>query len=172
MICFCKFFRIQNFTQMKRRLVRRCGHDCDIVIADGRLAIAGSRDGEFDLIMLDAFSSNSIPAHLVSREALQIYQTKLKPNGLILFHVSNLYLDVGKLVASVVRDAGLLGLYRSDRDEVMEGKSGSDYVLAARNPEDFGDIVTRYHWVAADPGTDIRPWTDDYSNMLPLLKWQ
>jgi SAM-dependent methyltransferase len=152
--------------------IRRCGRDCDIVIGDGRLSIAQSPDGEFDVIMLDAFSSDSIPVHLISREALQIYEKKLKPNGLILFHVSNRYLDVGKLVSAVVRDAGLLGLYRSDRDEVMEGKSGSDYVLAARNPESFGDIVTKHRWVAADPATGVRPWTDDYSNMLPLLKWQ
>src|SRR5262249_38215303 len=107
---------------------RRCSADCDVIVGDGRLSIEQLPDAVLDVLMLDAFSSDSIPAHLVSREALKMYLTKLKPNGLLLFHVSNRYLDVKKLVAAAITDARLVGLYRSDRDEVVWGKSGSDYV--------------------------------------------
>ena len=69
--------------------LRRCGNYCDVVIGDGRRAIEATPDEHFDVLMLDAFSSDSIPPHLVSREALQIYLRKLKPGGLLLFHVSN-----------------------------------------------------------------------------------
>ena len=76
----------------------RCGANCDIIIGDGRLQLAREHDGTFDLLLLDAFSSDSVPTHLLSREALHIYLSKLKPDGLLLFHVSNRYLDVEKLV--------------------------------------------------------------------------
>jgi SAM-dependent methyltransferase len=151
---------------------RRCGADCDVIIGDGRLSIEQLPDAVLDVLMLDAFSSDSIPAHLVSREALKMYLTKLKPNGILLFHVSNRYLDVKKLVAAAITDARLAGLYRSDREEVVWGKSGSDYVLAARREEDFGTLASKEGWDKMEPETQIAPWTDDYSNMLPLLKWK
>src|SRR5262249_16541449 len=128
--------------------------------------------GDLDVIMLDAFSSDSIPVHLVSREALKMYLRKLKPNGLLLFHVSNRYLNVAGLVSTAVADAGLAGLYRSDREDVMPDKSGSDYGGGGRRMEDFGSMPLRRQWLRAEADPKIQPWTDDYSNMLPLLKWK
>src|SRR4030095_9894670 len=67
----------------------RCGAGCDVVLGDGRLSITNAPDGEFDLLVMDAFNSDAIPAHLLSLEAIEIYKKKLKPDGAILFHVSN-----------------------------------------------------------------------------------
>src|SRR5207302_2687854 len=120
--------------------LRRCDKNCDVVLGDGRLAIEKVPDGEFDVLMLDAFDSDSIPAHLVSREAVQIYLKKLKPNGLILFHVSNRYMDVESLASAVLLDAGLQGLVRYDDNEEATGKASSDYVAAARNSDAFGAL--------------------------------
>jgi SAM-dependent methyltransferase len=149
--------------------LRRCADDCNVVIGDGRLSIEKTPDAEFDVLMLDAFNSDSIPSHLVSREAVQIYLRKLKPDGLLLFHVSNRYMDVESLVAAVALDAGLHAIVRYDNDAGLPGKSGSDYVLAARNPEHFGKLSEAWDTVAQP--ASIQPWTDDYSNMMAIIRW-
>jgi hypothetical protein len=121
--------------------------------------------------MLDAFNSDSIPAHLVSREAVQMYLKKLKTNGLILFHVSNRYMNVEALASAVIFDSGLQGLARYDDDEEPKGKAASDYVVAARHPEDFGSLQDDMNWSAIENPAHIQPWTDDYSNMLSIVRW-
>lgn len=151
--------------------LRRCGRYCDVVIGDGRLAIGQQPDSHFDVLMLDAFNSDSIPTHLISREAIEVYVSKLKPDGVLLFHVSNRYLDVQKLVASALADYGLAGRLRIDRDEAAPGKSGSDFVIGARRIEDLGRIGRDLNWKPLAPNS-IRPWTDDYSNILALIKWR
>jgi SAM-dependent methyltransferase len=151
---------------------RRCASDCDIIIGDGRLSIEKIPDGTFDVLMLDAFNSDSIPAHLVSREAVQLYLKKLKPDGMILFHVSNRYMDVEALVSAVILDAGIQGLVRYDDDEEPTGKASSDYVVAARHSEDFGALQDDMNWSAIEKPDGIQPWTDDYSNMLTIVRWK
>jgi SAM-dependent methyltransferase len=151
--------------------LRRCDTNCNIVIGDGRLSLEKQPDGQFDVIMLDAFNSDSIPAHLVSREAVQVYLRKLKPDGLILFHVSNRYMDVESLASAVALDAGLEGLVRYDDDEEARGKTSSDYVVAARHSEDFGDLNLDQNWTPVEKPEGIQAWTDDYSNMMAIVKW-
>src|SRR5947208_10705342 len=103
-------------------------------------------ENAFDVMMLEAFASDSITVQLVSREAVQMYLTKLKPNGMLLFHVSNRYMDVEGLVAALIVDAKLEGLVRYDDDEEPTGKTTSDYVIAARHPEDIGAIEHNENW--------------------------
>jgi SAM-dependent methyltransferase len=152
--------------------LRRCADACDVVIGDGRLSIGKAPDKEFDVLMLDAFNSDSIPAHLVSREAVQIYLKKLKPDGLILFHVSNRYMDVESLVSAVALDAGLKGLVRYDDDEEATGKASSDYVVVARHEEDFKELNEDENWSEVEKHPGIEAWTDDYSNMLAITRWR
>jgi len=164
--------QVVNIAQNYFTYLRRCAVNCDIVIADGRLAIEKIPDAEFDVLMLDAFNSDSIPAHLVSREAVQMYLKKLKANGMILFHVSNRYMDVESLVSAVLLDAGLEGLVRYDDDEEPTGKTSSDYVVAARNSAALGALEDDANWSAVEKPAGIQPWTDDYSNMLTIVKWR
>ncbi len=152
--------------------LRRCGSNCNVVIGDGRLSIEKVPEQEFDVLLLDAFDSDSIPAHLVSREAVQIYLKKLKPNGLIMFHVSNRYMDVEGLVSALIADAHMEGLVRYDDDEEPTGKTASDYVVAARLPEDLGSLEQNENWSPVEKPTSIQPWTDDYSNMLKIVRWR
>jgi SAM-dependent methyltransferase len=151
--------------------LKRCDTNCNIVIGDGRLSIERSPDNEFDVLMLDAFNSDSIPAHLVSREAVQMYLNKLKPNGVILFHVSNRYMDVESLVSAVSLDVGLHGLVRYDDNEEPTGKTSSDYVVVARHTEDFGELNSDENWTEVEKPPKIQPWTDDYSNMMSIVRW-
>ena len=152
--------------------LRRCGKNCEVVIGDGRLSIEKAGDHEFDLLILDAFDSDSIPAHLVSREAIRTYLSKLKPDGLLLFHVSNRFMDVESLVAAVVTDAALEARVRYDDDEEPTGKSTSDYVAAARRSADLGSLAENENWSEVAKPQGIAPWTDDYSNMLTIIRWE
>jgi SAM-dependent methyltransferase len=150
----------------------RCGNNCDVVMGDGRLSIAKANPGEFDLLMLDAFNSDSIPAHLVSREAVAMYLTKLKPDGLLLFHVSNRYMDVEGLISAVVTDASLEALVRHDDDLQNELKARAHFVVAGRNPAALGSLEQNENWSRVQKPQSIAPWTDDYSNMLAILRWR
>jgi SAM-dependent methyltransferase len=151
----------------------RCGPNCDVVIGDGRLQLAREPQGTFDMLLLDAFSSDSIPTHLVSREALQMYLEKLKQDGILLFHVSNRYLDVEKLVSALVVDAGLVAFSRFDDAGDLRnlGKSSANHVVAARRLQDLEGIAARPGWDRITGAAGVRPWTDDYSNLLSLIRW-
>jgi SAM-dependent methyltransferase len=151
----------------------RCGSNCDVVIGDGRLQLEKEPDGAFDLLLLDAFSSDSVPTHLVSREALTLYMSKLKPDGVVVFHVSNRYLNVEKLVSALVSDAGLVAFSRFDDagDLRKIGKSSANHMVVARRLEDLRGVAGRPGWKPVTRPADFRPWTDDYSDLLGLIRW-
>jgi SAM-dependent methyltransferase len=149
-----------------------CGKNCDVILGDGRLSIEKANANEFDLLMLDAFNSDSIPAHLVSREAIQMYLTKLKPDGLLLFHVSNRYMDVEALISAVATDAGLEALARHDDEQQTELKARSHFIVAGRDPFALGWLEQDPNWLKVQKPAAVAPWTDDYSNMLAILRWR
>src|SRR5262245_17318300 len=150
----------------------RCGQNCDAVLGDGRLSIEKAPDDTFDLLMLDAFNSDSIPAHLVSREAIRMYLSKLKQNGLLMFHVSNRYMDVEGLISAAVTDASLEALVRYDDERQNSLKARSHYIVAARNAEALGMLDQDENWLRVEKPQRIHPWTDDYSNMLEIIRWR
>lgn len=164
--------QVEHIARNLFTFIRRCGSQCDIVIGDGRLAIQARPDHEFDAIILDAFNSDSIPAHLVSREAVRMYMTKLKPDGVLLFHVSNRYLDVESLARVVSDEEGFPAFVRNDDDEEPRGKAASDYVVTVRRLEYLDMIPNREHWEQLARPTNIQPWTDEYSNMMSVIRWK
>ncbi len=139
----------------------RCGTNWDVVVGDGRLSLEARSEADYDLIVLDAFNSDSIPAHLISREAVRSFRSKLRDGGALLFHVSNRYLDVGKLAAAVSIDEGLRAFRRAD----------DDYIVAVRNPADLDAIAHKDQWNELTRSADLRAWTDDYSNVVSLIRW-
>jgi hypothetical protein len=151
----------------------RCGSNCDVVIGDGRLQLAQEHDGTFDLLLLDAFSSDSVPTHLLSREAVQMYLSKLTPDGVLLFNVSNRFLDVEKLVSVLVSDAGLVAFSRFDDAGAFKklGKSPAQHLAAARNMRDLDGLAGKAGWHRVSRPGGFQPWTDDYSNLLSVIRW-
>jgi SAM-dependent methyltransferase len=170
------FFEIDSQVEFIARryfsFLRRCGDLCDVVLGDGRLSIFHSPDGEFDLLILDAFNSDAIPAHLLSREALEIYRRKLKPNGAVLFHVSNRYLRVQELVSALAHEAGMPALVRVDDDDKAPGKAKSVYVIVVPDAATVRSLAEDPNWVPVSRPEKIQPWTDDYSNLWAILRWR
>jgi len=149
--------------------IGQCGIYCDVVSGDGRLALA-AEEYALDLIVVDAFSSDVIPPHLVSREALDLYLSRLKPGGILLFHTSNRYLKVKDLVSALVSSAGLPALVRVDR--AKGAVSNSIYVVAAKSTEVLGSLRDQDGWRAVSAPPGVRVWTDEYSSLVGLLQWE
>ncbi len=146
------------------------------VLGDARLQLRQAADGQYGLIVLDAFSSDAIPTHLLTREAFALYLSKLAPGGWLALHASNQYLDLRPVVAELVADAGLAGLVRDDLeasgDALDLGKDASRWMLIARRAEDLGAMPADSRWqlLTKQPGTKV--WTDDYSNPLGAFRWR
>lgn len=147
----------------------------NIVLGDGRLNIAKEPDGAFDVIMVDAFSGDAIPVHLLTKEAIELYKRKLSPKGMILFHITNTYIDLRSVVANVVADAGLHARHVDFNMQMMTPFALlSEWVVAARPEEN--DLL-RFTWLLT-PWTELKPdprmpvWTDDRSNILRHLRWR
>jgi SAM-dependent methyltransferase len=152
--------------------------EVNIVVGDARLRLAEATAGEYDLLILDAFSSDSIPLHLVTLEAVRQYLRTLSPNGLIAFHVTNRYLDLRPALAGI---ADRLGLFAVDRDEpdyavpeseASQGKCGSTWLVMARSIEDLGVLARDSRWTSDRSVLDVPPWTDDYASILSVFRWR
>jgi hypothetical protein len=147
-----------------------------VVVGDARLRMSEAPAGHFGLIVLDAFSSDSIPVHLLTREALELYLSKLADGGLLVFHISNRYLDLEPVLADLASQAKLTSRHWDDwnvsPEESANGKEESHWVLMARHEGDLGYLVKRAQWLPLEGRLPPEVWTDDFSNLLGVFKWQ
>jgi spermidine synthase len=144
-----------------------------VVLGDARLKLEDAPDGIYDLIVLDAFSSDAIPVHLVTKEALELYLAKLADNGIIAFHVSNRYLDLEMVLGDLAHDAGLFSLVQEMKvgmADQEEFKRNSTWVVMARKAGDLKGLADNPRWgpLKASGGGGL--WTDDFSNIISVLK--
>jgi hypothetical protein len=151
--------------------ITNCKVTPEIRMGDARLTMAREPDGYFDVLLIDAFSSDAIPIHLITREAVELYFQKLAPHGLLLVHLSNRHLRLAPVVAGTADDLGLVARLRDDDDESEIGKTTSSWAVLARRPEDLGRIKDNVDWVPmkAEPGVPL--WTDDYSSIVSVMNW-
>jgi spermidine synthase len=145
-----------------------------IVLGDARLSLAHSPSERFDLLLLDAFSSDSIPVHLVTREAFEIYKRHLGPEGLIVAHVSNRLLEIGPTIASIARSVGLEAVEQASGispEVAAQGYAASRWVAAGTREALRANALPTDAWRTSPPST-VRPWTDDYSNLAGVIVWR
>lgn len=155
--------------------VPQCQPDARVVLGDARLQIAHEPEGAFDVIVVDAFSSDAIPAHLLTREALDLYLSRVSDNGVVVLHLSNRNLAIVSEAARVARDLGAPTLYRlSNQFELpgvaLYGGSAASAMIVARDPATLAALpLVNDDWrvLTAPPG---RSWTDDYIN-VPRALW-
>ena len=147
--------------------IRNCEPDLKPVIGDARLTFAKEPDGSYDLIIVDAYSSDAIPIHLATQQAMQIYKDKLAPQGAVVMHVSNRHLELASVVVGIAEANDLKSwVYNEDSNRDGEYIFATSVVVSARAEADVGELASSDSWelTAADPGQ--RVWTDDYSNVL------
>jgi hypothetical protein len=153
-----------------------CGPPVRVVLGDARLSLRDAPAYGYGMMVLDAFSGDSIPAHLLTREALALYLSKLAPNGILAFHISNRYLDLHGVLGELANDAGLACLTNDDahvsEDESREGKFASWWVVMARNENDVEVLKNDSRWRVLPPLADSQVWTDDYSNIVSILRFK
>ena len=153
-----------------------CRGDVEVMVGDGRLTLAQSPDRHYGLIVLDAFSSDAIPTHLLTREAIELYLSKLEDDGVLVFHISNRYLNLEPLIAGLGADAGLVGLTRTDTKltalEEADGKTPSIYAVLARNRKHLGGLANHPDWTPLLDPSGAKVWTDQYTSILSFFTFK
>jgi spermidine synthase len=149
-----------------------CGIGAKVVLGDGRLSLrAASR--RYDALILDAFSSDAIPLHLLTREAVQLYFDHVADGGLVVLHISNKHLELAPMVKALARDLGLAErheLYVPPPDAAVSAVSMSEWVVLARREADVAFLGAAPLWTEDGSSRVVRPWTDDFSNILGVMR--
>jgi hypothetical protein len=145
----------------------------EIILGDARQRLQGAPDGAYQLIVLDAFSSDALPVHLLSREAIRLYRAKLAAGGLLLFNLTNRYLDLDPVIGRQASDAGLVCRVWHDigvsEDEKRAGKQASIWAVMAANETDLASLTSDGRWQNPGLRPDSAVWTDDYSDLAAYL---
>ncbi len=150
-----------------------CPGQSDVVLGDARLSLAEAPDGEYGMIVGDAFSSDAIPVHLLTREAFDMYLGKLNEDGVIAMHISNRHLELEPVLGNLAQDTGLACRAQFDEKEIgYPGKFASHWVLMAREEGDLGDVTYDSRWQSCQTDSSLDVWTDDYSNLLSTFDWE
>jgi hypothetical protein len=143
----------------------------DVVVGDGRLEMETVEPASFELLVLDAFSSDAVPVHLLTVESFATSMRTLAPGGVIAVHISNRFIDLEPVVAAAARDLGFVAIIGSDLPppELSELADASQWVVVGRSFADVADLVEGDRWRTAHAG-GRRAWTDRYSDLLGALR--
>ncbi len=157
------------------RFIPACAPTSKIVLGDARITLQDD-DTKHELLLIDAFSSDAIPIHLLTREAVELYFDRLTPRGVLVLHISNRHLDLLPVVGAIAQDLGLVGWWKQDvltDEETLNMAARSLVVVLARNEEAFGALPSLDLWEKLQP-TEVAAWTDDYSDILGALvrRWR
>ena len=156
--------------------LRDCPPTKRIILGDARLSMTQAPDSSYNFIVLDAFSSDAIPVHLMTREALQLYLRKLAPGGSIAFHISNRYLNLEPVLVELARDAKLAGIVGADTAitpaQSMSYKMNSRWIVLSRKASDHALLAIQPGWYVLAPKADVGVWTDDFSNVFSVFRWR
>ena len=154
-----------------------CAPDASIVLGDGRLTLAAEPEDAFELLLIDAFSSDSIPAHLLTKEAVELYLSRLSDDGVLVLHISNNFVQLNTVVARIAGELNVPALRQlylrnneGKEDQGVYRTSSSEVVILARSPDALAKFAEDARWkpLISD---GKRPWTDDYSNIVGAI-WE
>lgn len=152
-----------------------CGPKVNVIEGDARIKLAEAPDHSYDMIYLDVFSSDSIPVHMMTREAFEVYFAKLKPNGIIAINISNRHLRLAPLVASIAKDLNAETRFKTHPNKSLAPGiiiTSAKYSIVTRNQDVIKQLDGVYKdWAPVDEPL-IRPWTDDYANFMKILKFK
>ncbi len=143
-----------------------------IVLGDARLQLQSAPDNHFGLIVLDAFNSDAIPIHLMTQEAIALYTSKLATGGMLAFHISNRSLKLDTVLADLAKRSGAMSMSFADGEhDPVSGKDPSEWVVMAQQSPAFDSLAENPRWRRLEVQADSHAWTDDFSNILRVLRW-
>jgi len=159
--------------------VESCGDGVEIEIGDGRRLLENDPGGKFDLLIIDAFSSDSIPIHLLTREAIAVYRDKLRPGGMLAFHISNRHIDLAPVMTALALDAGLDGRIAHDLEKAGKvERLPSIWVVMTADKAKVANFDPREgqeqrprRWSALPATLTIQPWSDNFSDIVSVINW-
>jgi hypothetical protein len=153
---------------------RRRGVSVEVALGDARLRLVDAPAHRYDVLILDCFSSDAVPMHLISHEAVQLYLAKLADDGVLVFNISNRYLDLEPVLARAAREENLVALTRLDRGRLDEfpDKTASRWLVMARKREALAGLVATGDWSEARERPGVELWRDDFSNLFSVFMWR
>jgi spermidine synthase len=153
--------------------LQRCAPaNSKIILGDARLQLQNAPDRHYGLIVLDAFNSDAVPVHLMTREAITLYMSKLAPGGMLAFNVSNRSLKLDAVLADLAKHTGSMGLGIVDAElDRVRGKDPSEWVVMARQSAAFDTLAQQPRWRRLEARAESHVWTDDFSNILSAFRW-
>jgi hypothetical protein len=169
---------------------RKRGATVEFVLGDARVKLEEHTDRKYALLLVDAFSSDAIPVHLLTKQAVDLYKSRLSERGILGLHISNRHIDLEPVCGRLAKECGLVCRVFSDEAEGIPGKTASSWVVLARSEADLGDELTgpdsdtrfgalgggyawqRYNhpWREVQGADEVPAWTDDYSDVLRVMK--
>ena len=150
--------------------LRDCAPNASITLGDARLTLADAAPAS--LLVIDAFSSDAIPLHLLTREAMALYLSKLDARGSVILHISNRHLELSQILARVGAEFGLTAYLRRESPEESDARQmnfRSTVLVLTRSPADVGAIAGNSGWTTVVPDMSRRPWSDDFSNVIEAI---
>lgn len=153
--------------------LNRCNKKAEMIVGDARLSLEKEDDGSFDLLIMDAFSSDAVPTHLLTREALELYLRKLNDNGLLAFHITNRHLAIKNVLADHVNTMHLAALLQEFKPETEQPLVvATDWVVISKNPERLQRLQQSRlgHWQKLPLTFGLQPWTDDFTHIIGIWK--
>jgi hypothetical protein len=142
-----------------------------VVDGDGRASLEREAPNRFDVLVVDAFSGDAIPLHLLTREAMQVYRRQIAPDGVLAFHVSNSYLDLAPEIGRLAESAGMEARAVETIAVPAEDQYRSTWVLVSADPRFFAKAGVAAVSTRIVPPAGLRVWTDEYSSLLPVMRW-
>jgi hypothetical protein len=150
-----------------------CGDKCRVVIGDARISLGRVPERAYDILVVDAFSSDSIPMHLMTREAFALYRSRLAPGGVLVMHISNRHLRLAPIVSRLAASQELVALQQVEQEKAgvawPEAKNPLHWVVMAPSRADLGTLIDDPRWSPLTPSASAPLWTDDFSNILSVL---
>jgi spermidine synthase len=158
----------------------RCAPQVRIVLGDARLSLVRQPPSSIDILAVDAFSSDAVPMHLITREALRVYGRAVQPNGIVLFHISNRYLDLQPVVADLAAREGWHAAklpYVPDEQEEVLNATISVWIALSRNPATLERLRAlsgddSVNWEPIEPRPGFAGWSDDHASILPIINFR
>lgn len=148
----------------------QCPAKAKLLVGDGRSILARQANEQYELLVIDAFNSDAIPIHLLTREAFKLYEQKLTKDGIILIHISNRHLHLLPVLVAQGRALEWIVLYKRQEDDPGKGVLASEWAALTSNISLASQLMAKEGWQFITEGQGIL-WTDNFSNILPLVQW-